>query len=58
MDIEWGLDERTDKRRILRAQPETLWFQKIEEKRGNRFRQRCPHPQFKPFCPSHPCKYI
>jgi pyruvate,water dikinase len=28
MDIEWGLDERTDKLWILQARPETVWSQK------------------------------
>lgn len=32
MDIEWGLDERTDKLWILQARPETAWAGKAEPK--------------------------
>lgn len=32
MDIEWGLDERTDKLWILQARPETAWAGKTETK--------------------------
>eukprot|EP00003_Mantamonas_plastica_P007608 TRINITY_DN1645_c0_g1_i1.p1 TRINITY_DN1645_c0_g1~~TRINITY_DN1645_c0_g1_i1.p1 ORF type:complete len:807 (-),score=321.93 TRINITY_DN1645_c0_g1_i1:19-2439(-) len=32
MDIEWGLDERTNKLWILQARPETVWSNKAEAK--------------------------
>lgn len=33
MDIEWGLDERTEKLWILQARPETVWSRKTDEKK-------------------------
>lgn len=32
MDIEWGIDERTDKLWILQARPETVWSRRNKEK--------------------------
>ena len=37
MDIEWGIDERTDKIWILQARPETVWSRR-NKKRGKKWK--------------------
>ncbi|MCH4178272.1 MAG: phosphoenolpyruvate synthase [Megasphaera sp.] len=35
MDMEWGVDERTDKIWLLQARPETVWSRKNKEKKSS-----------------------
>lgn len=41
MDMEWGIDERTNKIWILQARPETVWSKKNKEKAAPATTERC-----------------